>query len=57
MFYWFPIVFFIEIEIKKANENHINISHENYKYIDSIVLKQAMDELTETNNFNLWKHH
>ena len=27
--------FFIEIEIKKANENHINISHEKYKYIDS----------------------
>ena len=22
----------------------------------TVVLKQAMDELTETNNFNLWKH-
>ena len=29
------IVFFIEIEIKKANKNHINILHENYKYIAS----------------------
>ena len=35
MFCWFPIVFLIEIEIKKANENHVKISHENYKYIDS----------------------
>ena len=24
--------------------------------IQTVVLKQAMDELTETNNFNLWKH-
>ena len=29
------LLFFIEIEIIKANENHINISHEKYKYIDS----------------------
>ena len=35
MFYSFPIAFFIEIEIKKANENHINISHKIYKYINS----------------------
>ena len=29
------LLFFIEIEIIKAYENHINISHEEYKYIDS----------------------
>ena len=34
MFYWFSFVFFIEIDIIKANENHINISHENCKYVD-----------------------
>ena len=44
------LLFFIEIEIIKANENYINISHENYK---TVVLKQAMDELKETSNFNL----
>ena len=29
------LLFFIEIEIIKAYENHINISHKKYKYIDS----------------------
>ena len=29
------LLFFIEIEIIKANENHINILHEKHKYIDS----------------------
>ena len=38
------VFFFIKIEIKKANENHINISHENYKYIDSCF--EASDEWT-----------
>ena len=33
MIYRFPIVFFIEMEIVKAKENNINISHEKYKYI------------------------
>ena len=36
--------FFIEIEIIKANENHINTT---------FVLKQAVDKLKEANNFNL----
>ena len=31
----FLLFFFIEIDIIKANENHINISHENCKYVDS----------------------
>ena len=25
--------------------------------VQTFVLKQGMDELTDTNNFNLWKHH
>ena len=42
--------FFIDIEIKKANEDHINISHENYKYIDSSF--EASDKWTNRDNFN-----
>ena len=38
----------MEIEIKKANGNHINISHGNYKYIDS-----CFEVSKETNNFNV----
>ena len=38
----------MEIEIKKANGNHINISHGNYKYIDS-----CFEVSNETNNFNV----
>ena len=29
------LLFFIENKVQKVNENHINIAHENYKYIDS----------------------
>ena len=31
------LLFLIQIEIIKAKENHINISHEKYKYIDSCL--------------------
>ena len=31
------LLFLIQIEIIKTKENHINISHEKYKYIDSCL--------------------
>ena len=46
------LLFFIDIEIIKANENHINISHEKYKYIDS-CFEASNGELNEINNSNL----
>ena len=36
----------------KAKENHINISNEKYKYMDS-SFEENDDEINEINNFNL----
>ena len=54
VFYWFPIVSLLKLKLKKQIKTILTFRMKTTS-ISKVVLKQAMDELTETNNFNLWK--
>ena len=56
VFYSVPIVLFLKLKLKKQMKNIITFRMKTTS-IETVGLKQALDELTETNNFNLWKHH